>query len=559
MKKLLPLFVIAPLVFTSCEKKPEAQTGSSSDTSTSAPTSNSNTSFNSALTNVVSHLETNGSHFSITHIDDDINQLAKSVDGLIDIARASSQDIPPNLNIVKLLKGLGLSKIDAIGRSSRANQDMWHNRLFLQTNGDRSGLLSIMGEEGSKWRCADIAPADADLVMEFELNLRRLRETMKVVSDSFGEQAEASISAMMKEKIAGGALSLGDMLGKTDLRAKIVVSLDREKRWKATEQTELPTMHAALCIERGTWLWKQFGEEIEKDSTIGERNGLKTVKAPEEMVTPMGKLRPIIAIDEAKDLLWFSLSEEYLDTCLSKQNTLASSDDFKRATTGFPEKGNGFAYASGDFYQEVIQQLKQVGDNLPENSEQASLFEGINRLLGLSQGNATSPHGFAWCLSNTKSGILCVGNSLLPDKGYGLMTSVAPIAAIAGMSTPAILKQKTKAEQVRAISNAKQLYLALLDYESEEGEFPEKLSDLVEDGYLEEATFAVLINYTVNGKVHEFVYIPSLSTRMDGNMIILHSPAPIDGKYLILRIDGAAQMIPAADFENLMRKQKSAE
>ncbi len=559
MKKLLPILVIVPLVFTSCDKKSEPQTGSSSDTSTTSPNIGSNISFNSTLTNVVSHLETNGSHFSITHIDDDIHQFAKGVDGILDVTRASSPVMPSNPNIAKLVHDLGLSKIDAIGRSSRANKDIWHNRLFLQTNGNRSGLLSLMGEEGSAWRCAEIAPADADLVIEFELNLRHLRETMKVISTSFGEQAEESFTLAMQETIAGGALTLGDMFGKTDLRATMIVSLDREKRWTASEPFEMPTVHAAICIERGNWLWKQFSEEIEKNAQVGERNGLKTVKVPEEMETPMGKIRPIIVLDEAKDLIWVSMTEDYLEKCLSKEKTLASSDDFKLATAGFPKKGNGLTYVSADFYQEVIQQMKQIGDDPNKDSQQAAVFDGVNRLLGLSNGNHTPPHGFAWCLSNTKSGILCVGNSLLPDKGYGLMTSIAPIAAIAGMSTPAILKQKSKAEQMRAISHAKQLYLFLFEYESEEGQFPEKLSDLVEDGLIEEDAFEELTTYTVNGKVHKLVYIPSLSTEMDSNMIILHSPAPIDGKYLILRIDGASKMIPELEFEKLIKTQNSEE
>jgi hypothetical protein len=560
MKNLLPLLAIAPLAFSSCEKKsePNISYASVTDTSTSAPTIGSNTSFNSTLANVVSNLDTNGAHFSITHIDQDLNQLAKAVDGILDIARKSSEDVPPNLNIVKLIKDLGLSKIDAMGRSSRANKDIWHNRLFIQTNGDRSGLLSIMGEEGSEWRAAEIAPADADLVIEFDLNLRRLNETMKVVTTSFGEEAEMGFAEAMQEKIAGGALTLGDVFGKTDLRATLIFSLDREKRWKVSEEIEMPTINAAIRIERGIWLWKQFGEEIEKNAEIGERDDLKTVKAPEEMDTPMGKLRPIIVLDEAKDLIWVSLTEDYLDKCLSKENTLASSDDFKQATAGFPDKGNGLFYVSADFSEEVLHQVDKAVKNLPAESEEAAIFNAVTNFIGLS-GDINLSHGYAWSISNTKTGILCVGNSMLPDKGYGLMTGITPIATMAGLTAPIVVRQRSKADQIQAISNVRQIGLGLLEYDAEHGSYPTKLSELVDEGIMQKEALDKLINFDINGQIHEFTLIPGLNSSMPPDTIILHSPAPIDGKRVVLTIDNAATMIPEQEFQERINNQTSPE
>jgi len=558
MKNFLSILALVPLVFASCENKSKNQTGKSPEVNTQ-PTANRDASFNIAVTNVVSNLETNGSHLSITHIDEDLKQLAKAVDGLLDIARNTSDEVPPNLSVVDLLKDLGLSKIDAMGRSSRSTGNAWHNRSFTQTNGDRSGLLSVMGDEGSAWRVGNFAPANADLVVEFELNLRRIRETMKVVGNSFGKEGQRGFAEIMRGEIAGGMMTVGDLLGKTDLRAILIVSLDKDQRWNASEEIELPIMHAAICIERGMWLWKQFGKPIEAETEVSERDGLKIIKAPEEMNTPMGKIRPVIILDEAKDMIWVSLTEDYLDKCQSPANTLASSNDFKQATAGFPEKGNGLFYVSADFCEEIIQQVKQAGKNLPSGSEEAPGFDAVTGLLGLSTEDAAFAHGYAWCISNTKTGILCVGNSPFPDKGYGMMNGIAPIAAMAGMAAPMVIRQKSKADQTEAMSNLRQLGLALFEYDTNEGQFPNQLGELVDAGIINEGDFSRLNSCRIDGETKQFVYIPGLSSAGNPARVIMHTSAPIDGKRTVLRIDNSVSSLPENQFLELIQKQQAEE
>jgi hypothetical protein len=241
MGKLLTVFAVAVIIFVACNKSPEQQAGNTRTASESANEklvsldSAQAPSFHNALVNVASNLETNGSHLSVTHIDEDLKQLAEVMDGLLDVARQTSDEVPLNLSVVNLVNDLGLEKIDAMGRSSRWNESAWHNRLFIQTGGSRSGVLSLMGDEGTAWRAGDFAPADADVVVEFELNLRRLRQTMLIVSAAFGEQTQQGFLEAMQEKIADSAMTVGDLLGKMDIRATLVISLDREQRWNVSE------------------------------------------------------------------------------------------------------------------------------------------------------------------------------------------------------------------------------------------------------------------------------------------------------------------------------------
>lgn len=54
-----------------------------------------------------------------------------------------------------------------------------------------------------------------------------------------------------------------------------------------------------------------------------------------------------------------------------------------------------------------------------------------------------------------------------------LLVVIVIIAALAGLSAPVILKQRKAADRTEAISNAKQIGLALFEFDSEYGSFPD--------------------------------------------------------------------------------------
>lgn len=60
-----------------------------------------------------------------------------------------------------------------------------------------------------------------------------------------------------------------------------------------------------------------------------------------------------------------------------------------------------------------------------------------------------------------------------------LLVVIVIIAALAGLTAPMVIRQRKKADQTEAVSNARQVGLAMLDFETEYGSFPE--GDLAED------------------------------------------------------------------------------
>lgn len=54
-----------------------------------------------------------------------------------------------------------------------------------------------------------------------------------------------------------------------------------------------------------------------------------------------------------------------------------------------------------------------------------------------------------------------------------LLVVIVIIAALAGLTAPMVIRQRKKADQTEAVSNARQIGLALIEFESEYGSFPD--------------------------------------------------------------------------------------
>ncbi len=57
-----------------------------------------------------------------------------------------------------------------------------------------------------------------------------------------------------------------------------------------------------------------------------------------------------------------------------------------------------------------------------------------------------------------------------------LLVVIVIIAALAGLTAPMVIRQRKKADQTEAVNNARQIGLALMDFETEYGTFPDALT-----------------------------------------------------------------------------------
>jgi len=556
-------------------------------TDSSSQTSGTKTQhFNPNLLKVASQLDKDGVAFSITYLDKDIQQFGEIIDTFIDPIKKQNDDIPQDLSIKKIINHLGINHISAMGRSSRWNGRSWHNRLFLQTNGYRDGILSIMGGEGQPWQAATFAPDDADLVVEYELDLRKMRWMLQNIMGLLGSDAQDAFNDEMQNEVGNDGLNIGGLLDKLKMHTTLIVSIQEKKRWRLNEIVELPTTEVAIKLDTGSWLWHLISKDLKKYALVSEKSGIITVRSKEAISSPMGKLNPILVYNKKQETYWVALNESYLARCLSNKNTLGQNAQFQQITSGLPKKGNALLYVSPDFCNEIKHQIltqkKQAHLGIQERKIIDVLTNGmLGNLL-----NKQCP-GYAWCLSNTPQGILIAGNSPMPEKGYGVF-NITSIATLASMTTPVIIKQQKKASTMEAVTNAKQLFYLLTDFDQEYGEFPSRntakefpgspkgnsSNALFRQFFLGRITMSEAIFYAKGAGIHRpdnrigtsanhyaqaltpgecgFTYItgqasdsnsgrPILCAPMTGHGVKF-DPIPYGGKAIVLRIDGAVKL-----------------
>jgi len=177
----------------------------------------------------------------------------------------------------------------------------------------------------------------------------------------------------------------------------------------------------------------------------------------------------------------------------------------------------------------------------------------------------------------------------LKSKGFTLvelLVVIAIIAALAAMATPVIMKQQKKAAMTTAISNAKQVFMLMVEFDQDFGAFPSEasagqdtdlarltgssnksLSQFIAGGYIEsEEIFYAKGGSTTTkkpdndisapGKILEagecgFAYITNLGSSDNAGLPILCAPMPktekefdpnpFGGRGVYLAIDGSVK------------------
>lgn len=141
---------------------------------------------------------------------------------------------------------------------------------------------------------------------------------------------------------------------------------------------------------------------------------------------------------------------------------------------------------------------------------------------------------------------------------------IMPIAILAGLAAPVILKQRQKADQVEMTNNARMMNLALMNFESDYGSFPSDKLVAEEPAFsgltgpkvleqLEAHDGAVDVERLLTvrrGPAATWYYFPGLSTSSDAGLPVLVSPE-IGEKIVILRVDGSATAQSATTLPSL--------
>jgi prepilin-type N-terminal cleavage/methylation domain-containing protein len=182
------------------------------------------------------------------------------------------------------------------------------------------------------------------------------------------------------------------------------------------------------------------------------------------------------------------------------------------------------------------------------------------------------------------------------NKGFTLvelLVVIAIIAALAAMATPVIMKQKKKADMITAVSNSKQIFILMVEFDDDFGSFPstatagmddsltaytgttsnDLLGQLIAGGFVssEEIFYAKGGSPTSTSKPDDdfttkattlaagecgFSYVEEQNTSKNSGRALLMTPMingttfnedAFGGKAVVLRIDGAAKTYRVQD------------
>jgi hypothetical protein len=147
--------------------------------------------------------------------------------------------------------------------------------------------------------------------------------------------------------------------------------------------------------------------------------------------------------------------------------------------------------------------------------------------------------------------------------GY-LSLLIMPIAILAGLAAPVILKQRQAADRTEMTNNARMLHLALIEFDSEYGSFPSDKLAADEPAFsgltgprvleqLESLKSGVDVERLLTvrrGPAATWYYFPGLSLSGDAGLPVLVSPE-IGEKIVILRVDGSARSESATTLSSL--------
>ena len=118
------------------------------------------------------------------------------------------------------------------------------------------------------------------------------------------------------------------------------------------------------------------------------------------------------------------------------------------------------------------------------------------------------------------------------------------------------ISKATEASIAKSLNSMKQLTLALFSYARDHDErFPASLEDLIPD-YLDDRFKSYLSMMCTDGSRKPWHYVAGITTESEADKVILYSPEPIEGKWLVGFVDGSVSTMEEVEFRALVKDSK---
>jgi type IV pilus assembly protein PilA len=424
---------------------------------------------------VSKHLDLGGTLYGYVDVDGDVMKVAGGLQGVLQqLAKAQPQVAPfASQNYTEIFKELGLNDIKAVGVSSMPDgTGYFQNKTFFYSPGERHGLMASLGGKAAPFALVGLAPADADVYAETELDLAVVYKTVKaVVGKVAGEPASGQMEEALKKAGQGAALSILDLIYGLKGHAAFVMKLDPEKTFS------FPPGSQGVSVPKFSFLLAVEGVAAPVESSLKETPFFKASEADGLRLYEFAQPSPIdgltILIAAKGSTLYLATSKEFLTQCLTQKSGLAETAAFREALSHVGTEGNGLGYVSPRFFS-TLRKLETLNPNLPADAK-SSIQYALQSL-------PSPDRPLVSVRTNLPDGILVRSywnRSLKADVAMVAVYNPVTIGILAAMAIPAFEKVRTSSQEKAIINNLRQLEAAADMYYLENGKASATYTDLV--------------------------------------------------------------------------------
>jgi len=396
---------------------------------------------------VTGQVDLGGVVFGYLSVDGDLTAIGKYANSFLDEMRKIQPDVPP-VNVPALLKITGLDAISALGFSSVATADGFRNKTYVHTPKGRRGLLRLMGGESKPFEVVALAPAGSDLVIEQDLNLKTLYESvLEAAGLAMGEQGKAMVQMQVKQPLPPPfTFTPEKVLADLDTQVTVIIDADPTKMVNipdAPKELKMPQLKGAVLIDGLGWIADELTKVLEpmlaqggkrkppfkilrNANWVGMQLDLISASAASERekkeISELGLETALLAHHVPSGKLVLASGKEFADKLFAPKPGLGQDPAFQKTMKGLPMEGTALSYASPVFFSSLRNLFeKAIELSNDKEHEQDDRFAATSLLNLLLPKNA---RGEGRVTTNTKDGTLTISNSAHSHKS-SLATGLA--------------------------------------------------------------------------------------------------------------------------------------
>jgi type IV pilus assembly protein PilA len=426
------------------------------------------------FTAVTRQLELGGTVYGYVDIDGDAGKLARSAGALVqELARAQPQLAGlAKQDFAALFTVAGFNDVKAIGVSSVPDgTGFFRNRFFLYTPEGRHGLLKGLGGPPAPFTHLKLAPADADVYSETELDVPAVYDAVRdLVGRIGGEQAQTGMQDGLKRAGESAAISVLNVINGMKGRASFVLRFDAEKtmRLPGPAGVTLPAFSWMLCVDGVAQAIEPALARSPVFARLPETAlALYALRVP----VPLECMKPVIGIEGGR--LYIASTAEFLTTCRTQPAGLGELPALRASLAQLGETGNGLSYVSPRFFSRLRDLEKLNAGAKPD----------VQRVLHLITRQLAVPdRPIVAVRQNLPEGILVrayQNRSVKNELALAAVYNPVTVGVMAAMAIPAFQKVRLASQQKAVLNNLRQLAAAADQHYLENGVDEATYDDLV--------------------------------------------------------------------------------